>query len=204
AAAPPRATKTSGVARIRLTPRRRKAHDKADAPGGPAPARRRTRHGGPCMHDNAGLFQVVILLAAAIVAVLVARRLKASAMLGYLAAGVVLGPYTLGLTSDIEGTQTLAEFGVVFLLFSIGLDLSFKRLIQLRKEVFGLGTAQLVLTAVVIGGAVLALGEHLSAAIIIGAGLALSSTAIVMQILAERGEVATRHGRIAFSILLLQ
>src|SRR5690606_11457069 len=116
----------------------------------------------------------------------------------------VLGPYTLGLISDIEGTQTLAEFGVVFLLFSIGLDLSFKRLIQLRKEVFGLGTAQLVLTAIVIGGAVLALGEHLSAAIIIGAGLALSSTAIVMQILAERGEVATRHGRIAFSILLLQ
>lgn len=156
------------------------------------------------MHDNAGLFEVVILLAAAIAAVLLVRRFKASAMLGYLAAGVILGPYAFGMISDIEGTRTLAEFGVVFLLFSIGLDLSFKRLKLLRKEVFGLGTAQFVLTAFVIGAAALALGEPLPSAVVLGAGLALSSTAIVMQILAERGEVATRHGRISFAILLLQ
>ena len=156
------------------------------------------------MHDNAGLFEVVILLAAAIAAVLIVRRFKASAMLGYLAAGVVLGPYAFGMISDVEGTRTLAEFGVVFLLFSIGLDLSFKRLVLLRKEVFGLGTAQFVVTAVVVGGAAFGLGQPVPAAVILGAGLALSSTAIVMQILAERSEVATRHGRISFSILLLQ
>ena len=155
------------------------------------------------MHDG-GLFEVVILLAAAIAAVLIVRRFKASAMLGYLGAGVVLGPYAFGMISDLEGTRTLAEFGVVFLLFSIGLDLSFKRLILLRKEVFGLGTAQFLLTGTAIGLAAFALGQPLPAAIVLGAGMALSSTAIVMQILAERGEVATRHGRISFSILLLQ
>jgi CPA2 family monovalent cation:H+ antiporter-2 len=155
------------------------------------------------MHDG-GLFEVVILLAAAIAAVLIVRRFKASAMLGYLAAGVVLGPYAFGMISDLEGTRTLAEFGVVFLLFSIGLDLSFKRLILLRREVFGLGTAQFLLTGFAVGLAAFALGLPVPAAIVIGAGMALSSTAIVMQILAERGEVATRHGRISFSILLLQ
>ena len=141
------------------------------------------------------LADVLILLVAAVVIVPLLKRLKSSPVIGYLAAGILIGPHGLGFISDAEGARTLAEFGVVFLLFTIGLELSFERLKQLRKYVFGLGTAQVALTGAIIFGIALAFGISVNAAIVIGAGLALSSTAFVLQLLTERGERATplRH-----------
>lgn len=156
------------------------------------------------MHELDFLRDVVILLIAAVLLVFIFQRMKASPVLGYLVAGVLIGPHAIGLIPDVEGTKALAELGVVFLLFSIGLELSFKRLANLRVEVFGLGTAQVVLTGIGIGLAAWALGATPLAAIVIGSGLALSSTAIVLQLLSERGELSSRMGRTTFSILLLQ
>ncbi len=156
------------------------------------------------MHELHFLRDVLILLAASVAMVFVFKRLKTSPVLGYLVAGVIIGPFGLEFIGETDGLQGLAELGIVFLLFSIGLELSFRRLATLRREVFGLGTAQVLLTGGIIGGIVWALGVPLAAAIVIGAGMALSSTAIVLQLLAERGELSTRMGRSAFSILLLQ
>ncbi len=155
--------------------------------------------------ENYGILKdVLVFLAAAIVFVSVFRRLGASPIVGYLVAGMLIGPFGLGFIGDVEGARGLAEMGIVFLLFSIGLELSFKRLRTLRWQVFGLGTAQVVVTALVIGGIVLALGSPPQAAIVIGGGLALSSTAVVLQLLTEKGEISGRVGRTSFAILLLQ
>ena len=156
------------------------------------------------MTEVVQLRDVLIILAAAVLVVPVVRALRASAVLGYLVAGVLIGPYGLDWIRDVEGTELLAEFGVVFLLFNVGLELSIGRLLRLRRDVFGLGTAQVLLTAVVLGGVARALGLPPATAIVLGGGLALSSTAIVLQMLSERGELAARHGRLAFAILLLQ
>ena len=125
-------------------------------------------------------------------------------MLGYLAAGILVGPHGLALIRDSESAQTLAEFGVVFLLFMIGLELSVARLRSLSRYVFGLGALQVTVTGGLIGGVAWALGATGEAAIIIGGGLALSSTAFVLQLLIERGERATSFGKISFAILLFQ
>jgi CPA2 family monovalent cation:H+ antiporter-2 len=156
------------------------------------------------MHDFGLLRDGVIILIAAIAIVYVFHRLKAGPVLGYLAAGVLIGPYALGLISHREAVATLGELGVVFLLFIVGLELSFRRLAALRTEVFGLGSAQVFLTAALVTLALLALGLGWKAALVIGFGVAMSSTAVVLQILGERGEMASRTGRTAFSILLLQ
>lgn len=150
------------------------------------------------------LLDILILLAAAVVFVYLSRRLRTSPVLGYLAAGILIGPHVLGLIQTVEDKKPLAELGVVFLLFSIGLELSFRRLASMRVEVFGLGTAQLIVTGAVLSGIQWALGVNLTAAVVIGFGLALSSTAMVLQVLSERGELSSRMGRTAFSILLLQ
>src|SRR5262249_46788230 len=146
----------------------------------------------------------VIMLVAAVAVVYIFQRIKAGPVLGYLAAGVLIGPHAFGLVSHVEAIQTLAEFGVVFLLFIVGLGLSFRRLASIRTEVFGLGSAQVLLTAALLGAAVALIGISWKAAAVIGFGVALSSTAVVLQILAERGELSGRLGRISFSILLLQ
>ena len=156
------------------------------------------------MHDLAYLQQLLIILAAAALATFVASRLRTSPVLGYLVIGIIIGPQAIALIPNTKGIDDLAELGVVFLLFSIGLELSFRRLASLRTQVFGLGTAQLVLTASAVGGVVWLLQPSVEAAIVIGSGVALSSTAIVMQLLSERGELSNRVGRSAFSILLLQ
>lgn len=150
------------------------------------------------------LIDVLIFLMAAIVVVLLLKRLKSSPVIGYLAAGVLIGPQGFGFISDAEGAQGLAEFGVVFLLFTIGLELSFGRLKQLRTYVFGLGSAQVAATGGIIFGIALAFGISTNAAIVIGAGLALSSTAFVLQLLTERGERATPYGTMSFAVLLFQ
>ncbi|KHG10154.1 K(+) efflux antiporter 2, chloroplastic -like protein [Gossypium arboreum] len=126
-------------------------------------------------------------------------------VLGYLAAGILIGPYGLSIIRHVHGTKAIAEFGVVFLLFNIGLELSVERLSSMKKYVFGLGSAQVLVTAVVVGlVAHFVAGQPGPAAIVIGNGLALSSTAVVLQVLQERGESTSRHGRATFSVLLFQ
>jgi len=156
------------------------------------------------MENHGFLFEIVLLLTAAIVAVVVFERLRVSPMLGYLASGMIIGPSGLALIADVETIGVVGELGVVMLLFSIGLELSIRRLKLMRWEVFGLGGAQFLLTGLIIGGIAAGLGASPKAAFVIGAGLALSSTAIVLQLLSERGEVATKVGRVGFSVLLLQ
>jgi glutathione-regulated potassium-efflux system ancillary protein KefC/glutathione-regulated potassium-efflux system protein KefB len=148
--------------------------------------------------------QVAVFLAATVIAVPLFRRFKLSAVLGYLAAGVVIGPWGLGLFSDVESILHFAEFGVVLLLFVIGLELQPSRLWVLRNAVFGSGAAQVGLTTALLAAVVHLLGQPWLPALVIGFALSLSSTALVLQVLAERGELTTRHGRTTFAILLFQ
>ena len=146
----------------------------------------------------------LIILAAAIVVVTLFRRLRASAVLGYLVAGALIGPHGLDLMHDVQATAVLAQLGVVFLLFSIGLELSVERLLALRRFVFGLGAAQMGCTALALWVVLRGLGLESRAALIVGAGLSLSSTAVVLQVLIKRRELGSQHGRVAFAVLLFQ
>ncbi len=150
------------------------------------------------------LSEAAIFLAAAVVTVPLFRRFKLGAVLGYLAAGVLIGPYGLKFLSAGENLMHFAELGVVLLLFVIGLELQPSRLWILRRSVFGLGAAQVFFTAALVAIIALALGQTLTVAVVIGLGLAMSSTAFVLQILAEKGQLTQRHGRSSFAILLFQ
>ncbi|MFN0038636.1 MAG: monovalent cation:proton antiporter-2 (CPA2) family protein [Burkholderiales bacterium] len=150
------------------------------------------------------LAEGAIFLAAAVVVVPITRRLGLGAVLGFLAAGVLIGPWCLKFVSNVQNTMHFAELGVVLLLFVIGLELQPSRLWVLRHSVFGLGTAQVLVTGALLGLLAMAAGLDLSAATVIGIGLAMSSTAFVLQALAEKGQLATRHGRSSFAILLFQ
>ena len=156
------------------------------------------------MAETHYLADILILLAAAVIAVPVFQRLGLGSVLGYLTAGAVVGRWGLGFIDQIEEIRHIAEFGVVFLLFIIGIELRPERLWTMRRMVFGLGTAQVMVTGLAITALALLFDQTLRAAVIIGFGLALSSTAFVLQILTERGEMRTGHGHTAFSILLLQ
>jgi len=156
---------------------------------------------------TAALLQVVVFLAAAAIAAPIGRFLGIGAVLGYLAAGVVIGPFVLGryyALEDADQVLHLGEFGVVLLLFVIGLELRPVRLWSMRSAIFGLGVAQLVITAILLAGIGLALGLPPSQALFIGLALSLSSTAFALQVMEEQGELTTRHGRLAFSVLLFQ
>lgn len=147
----------------------------------------------------------VVFLFAAVLTVPLAKRLQLGAVIGYLIAGVIIGPSVLGLIGNPESVSHISELGVVLLLFIIGLELSPKRLWVMRKAVFGVGMAQVLLTGLVIGVvALLAFGQPLNTAVVLGLGLALSSTAFGLQSLAERKELNSPHGRLAFAILLFQ
>ncbi len=160
--------------------------------------------------------EVVIFLIAAGIVVPLFHRFHVSPILGYLMIGGIVGPYGLGLfadriewlqyavITDLAGVQALAELGVIFLLFMIGLELSLDRLWAMRRMVFGLGSLQILISAVVIGLIAWEFGNSPAASIVLGACLALSSTAIVMQLLIERRELASPLGRSSFSILLMQ
>lgn len=148
--------------------------------------------------------QIAVFLAAAVVAVPLFRRFKMGAVLGYLAAGVAIGPSGLGIVSGVDGVMHIAEFGIVMLLFVIGLELQPSRLWVLRKWVFGLGGAQVIVTAALFTAIGVGLGLSTPASIVIGLALAMSSTAFVLQTLAERSELTTRKGRFSFAILLFQ
>ena len=146
---------------------------------------------------------VLILIFTAVFVVLVFKKINLSPVLGYLVAGGIIGDYGLKIISFKE-TTTFAEYGVVFLLFAIGLELSFERLMAMRKYVFGLGSLQVLITTIVISSIVILFLDDYKAAIIIGGGLALSSTAIVLQILEENRLQLSQTGRISLSILLQQ
>ncbi|KAJ3693003.1 hypothetical protein LUZ60_012098 [Juncus effusus] len=152
------------------------------------------------------LLDILCLLLASVIFVPAFQKIPGgSPVLGYLAAGVLIGPYGFSIIRHVHGTKEIAEFGVVFLLFNIGLELSVERLSSMKKYVFGLGTAQVLATSVAIGFiSHYFCGQAGPAAVVIGTGLALSSTAIVLQLLQERGENTSRHGRATFSVLLFQ
>jgi glutathione-regulated potassium-efflux system protein KefB len=156
-------------------------------------------------HEESLLGAAVVFLLAAVLIVPLAKRLQLGAVLGYLFAGVIIGPSVLGLIGNPQSVSHISELGVVLLLFIIGLELSPKRLWVMRKAVFGSGLAQVLLTGLVIGSvALLAFGQPLNSAVVLGLGLALSSTAFGLQSLAERKELNAPHGRLAFAILLFQ
>jgi glutathione-regulated potassium-efflux system ancillary protein KefC/glutathione-regulated potassium-efflux system protein KefB len=150
------------------------------------------------------LQESIVYLLAAIIMVPISRRLGLGSVLGYLAAGIVIGPFGAKLIQDPEHILHFAELGVVFLLFIVGLELQPSRLWVLRKMVFGLGSAQVILSAAAITAIAWLLGQPGDSALIIGLILALSSTAFVLQMLAEKKQLTTSHGRAAFSILLFQ
>lgn len=156
------------------------------------------------MEHSHSLDDVLVFLLAAVVVVTVFKRLRVSPIIGYLIAGILIGPHAFGFISDIQGTKFLGEFGVVFLLFSIGLKLTFERLHVLRRYVFGLGSAQVIVSTGLIASVSYYLGQSIEASILIGSALALSSTAVCLQILSERQELAAQFGRVTFATLLFQ
>lgn len=156
-------------------------------------------------HEGSLLQAAVVFLLAAVLTVPLAKRMQLGAVLGYLLAGVIIGPSVLGLIGNPESVAHISELGVVLLLFIIGLELSPRRLWVMRKSVFGIGLAQVLLTGTVLGMlALFVFGQSLNSSIVLGLGLALSSTAFGLQNLAERKELTSPHGRLAFAILLFQ
>jgi K+:H+ antiporter len=150
------------------------------------------------------LLPVLVLLAGGVLAVVACRSLGLPPIIGYLGAGVVLGPHAAGLVADSEAVRHLAEFGVVFLMFSIGLEFSLPKLRSMGRSVFGLGLVQVAVSIALCVGAALAVGGSWQAGIAVGGALAMSSTAIVSKLLAERLELDTPHGRDVIGVLLFQ
>lgn len=146
----------------------------------------------------------VLFLFAAVVAVPIASRLGIGAVLGYLLAGIVIGPWGLGFISDVDEILHFSELGVVFLMFIIGLELNPAKLWKLRRSIFGIGAGQVVFSALILGG-LLMLGQFSwQAAIIGGIGLAMSSTAMALQLMREKGMNRSESGQLGFSVLLFQ
>jgi len=150
------------------------------------------------------LQSVLILLATAVLIVVVFRSLRLPPMLGYLIVGVAIGPHALAWIPDTQEARALAEIGVVFLMFSIGLEFSLPRLVTMRRIVFGLGAVQVVATLLIVWGVAAALGVEWRAGLILGGVLAMSSTAILAKMLAERLELNSPHGRQIIGVLLFQ
>lgn len=156
-------------------------------------------------HDGSLLQATVVFLLAVVLLVPLAQRLKMGAVPGYLLAGILIGPSVFGLLGNPDNVARLSEMGVVMLLFVIGLELSPKRLWTMRRALFGVGSLQVGLTAVLLGLLAFWLFDQSKpAAIVLGLGLALSSTAFGLQVLAERKDLGKPHGRMAVAILLFQ
>nr|WP_188117792.1 monovalent cation:proton antiporter-2 (CPA2) family protein [Pseudomonas fragi] len=147
---------------------------------------------------------LLIILASSLVVIALFRRLKLPPVLGYLCVGLFVGPTALDWINDSPDLPDLAELGVVFLLFSLGLEFSLPKMLKLRRVVFGLGSLQVLCSAVALGGLLYAFGMSLNGAFLLGAGLALSSTAIVSKELTSLGEIFSRHGQNAIGVLLFQ
>jgi len=150
------------------------------------------------------LASILLLLSVAIAVVLTFQRMHIPTSLGYLLVGVILGPHTLGPTVSIPELETLAEFGIVFLMFTIGLNFSLPQLQALRQQVFGLGTGQVVFTTLLVGIVVWMSGLPVASAFVFGAVFAQSSTSIIASLLAEQGEDNSRHGRLGVAMSVFQ
>ncbi|GJD06139.1 K(+) efflux antiporter 3, chloroplastic [Galdieria sulphuraria] len=156
------------------------------------------------IHIPSTVSDTLVLLLATIIVVPIMRKLNTSPILGFLIAGLVLGPNGFHLVRDVVASRTLAEWGVVFFLFEMGLELSLDRLRKLQKDVFELGLSQFLICGAAFAISAMIAGLPLETCAVIGGGLALSSSAFVLQLLSERGEIGTRFGRASFGILLLQ
>jgi len=152
----------------------------------------------------APLSQVLILLAVSVFLVTLVRRLSLPTSLAYLLAGLLLGPHALAVVPDSGTTRLLAELGVAFLLFTLGLEFSLPRMLAMRREVFGLGAAQVLTTTAAFATLGWLLGLPWLTAVVLGGAVAMSSTAILLQQLTERAELNRTHGRLAFAMLLFQ
>ncbi|MFT5084952.1 MAG: monovalent cation:proton antiporter-2 (CPA2) family protein, partial [Lentisphaeria bacterium] len=150
------------------------------------------------------LVEVVAFLLSVVIVAPLFKKIKLSPILGYLIIGTLIGPHSFAIVTDVEEVQHFAELGVILLLFTIGLGLSFERLKAYAGLIFGLGSSQVIFSAAAIAGIAYLWGNTAEAAIIIGLCLALSSTAMVVQLLTEREEISTKHGRSSFSVLLFQ
>lgn len=146
---------------------------------------------------------LLLLLATALITPL-CKRFGTSPILGFLASGMLLGPNGFGLISGIHTTETLAELGIVFFLFEMGIELSVDRLLSMKRDVFGLGLCQFLCTALAIAGAGSLFGLPANALVVLGGGLALSSSAFVLQLLKDKSQLSTRFGKAAFGVLLFQ
>ncbi|MGE4530907.1 MAG: cation:proton antiporter, partial [Acidithiobacillus sp.] len=155
------------------------------------------------MQDH-GLLTIILLLATGVLLVGILRFLRLPAVFAYLLTGIILGPHALAVVPDLASTRQLAAFGVVFLMFSIGLEFSLSQFLSMRRLVFGLGSAQVVLTSLAFVGIALVIPLSWKTGVILGGILAMSSTAMVVRALADKMEMQTRHGRIAVSVLLFQ
>src|SRR5215212_9867783 len=156
------------------------------------------------MHAQSLLIQALVYLAAGVVSVPIAKRIGLGSVLGYLIAGVLVGPFVLNLVGEAGDVMRFAEFGVVILLFLIGLEVRPALLWEMRTSILGLGLAQLVATTALVGGAAIALGTDWRVALAAGLILAMSSTAIVLQNLEEKGLRQGPVGHAAFGVLLFQ
>ena len=156
------------------------------------------------MPEQNFIAEAAIVLGAAIVGVLLAERLKLGPVVGYLVAGLAVGPAGFAFVTDLEATRTLAELGVVFLLFMVGLELPLERIRVMPPVILWLGGSQILLTGAAVAGLIVAFGGGAGAAIVVGGALALSSTAIVLRLLSDRHELNSRFGRAAFGILIMQ
>ncbi len=147
---------------------------------------------------------ILLFLFAAVVAVPIAQRLGIGAVLGYLLAGIAIGPWGLGFINDVDEILHFSELGVVFLMFIIGLELNPGKLWQLRRQIFGVGAGQVILTALVLGGLLYLTHFAWQAAVIGGIGLAMSSTAMAMQLMQDKGMTRNEGGQLGFAVLLFQ
>src|SRR5439155_10444637 len=154
------------------------------------------------MEPHGFLQQALVYLAAGVIAVPLFRRLGLGSVLGYLIAGMLIGPWGLRLISDPQTVLDFSEFGVVLLLFLIGLELNLQRVWSLRRAIFGLGSVQIVATIAAVAAIALALGLPLTVGVIAGMGIAQSSTAIGLATLGEKNLLATPGGQASFAVLL--
>ncbi|TGK27964.1 potassium transporter Kef [Leptospira gomenensis] len=156
------------------------------------------------MQDHSLLITLIVFLSAAVISVPLFKKIGLGSVVGYLIGGAVIGPWGIGLVTDVENILHLSEFGVVLLLFLIGLELKPQRLWVLRRPVFGLGGLQVVLSALIFFGILSLIGLERSQTIVISISISLSSTAFALQVLGEKNELNTAHGRSAFAVLLFQ
>ena len=156
------------------------------------------------MEGSDFLLAGVLFLFAAVAAVPLASRLGIGAVLGYLLAGIAIGPWGLGFISDVDEILHFSELGVVFLMFIIGLELNPSKLWQLRRSIFGVGAAQVLLSAALLAGLLMLTDFAWQAAVVGGIGLAMSSTAMALQLMREKGMTRSESGQLGFSVLLFQ